>query len=210
MSSAAIYGNGIRGSLHQVDGPDGIVLTHGAGGNSESPLLVAVADAFEEAGISVLRYDLPFRQKRRFGGPSPGNAASDQEGLVAAVEFLRAKVGGRVLLGGQSYGGRMGSMVAAARPGVADALLLLSYPLHPPGRPLDLRTGHFTDIRCPVLFVQGTRDPFGTPEELDWARKLIPAPNSVSRIEGAGHDLKQGKFDVPGLVVRPLLHPQSV
>lgn len=210
MSSAAVYGDGIRGVLHTAGGPDGLVLTHGAGGNCESGLLIAVAEGLASAGLTVLRCDLPFRQKRRFGAPSPSNAAGDREGLRKAVEFLRSKVTGQILLGGQSYGGRMASMLAAEDPEVAGGLLLLSYPLHPPGRPHDLRTAHFPSIRNRVLFIHGSRDPFGTPEELDSARKLIPAPNSVSRIEGAGHDLKQGKFDVAGMVVRPLLHPERV
>lgn len=210
MSSAAIYGDGIRGFLHAAGGPDGLVLTHGAGGNCESALLVTVAEAFAAAGVNVLRCDLPFRQRRRFGAPSPANAAADREGLRKALEFLRAKASGRILLGGQSYGGRMASMLAAEDPGVASGLLLLSYPLHPAGRPLDVRTAHFPAIRTPVLFVHGTRDPFGTPAELDLARKLIPAPNAVRWIEGAGHDLKQGKFDVAGQIVRPLLHPEGV
>jgi predicted alpha/beta-hydrolase family hydrolase len=209
MSSAAIYGEGLRGFLHTAAGPDGLVLTHGAGGNCESALLVAVAEAFAAAGVSVLRCDLPFRLARRFGGPSPANAASDRAGLRRAVEFLRGKVSGRIFLGGQSYGGRMASILAAEDPALAERLLLLSYPLHPPGRPLDLRTAHFPDIRIPVLFVQGTRDPFATQEELDAARKLIPAPTSVSRVEGAGHDLKQGKFDIAGLIVRPFLQERQ-
>lgn len=210
MSSAAVYGDGIRGFLHAASGDSGLVLTHGAGGNCESALLVAVAEAFAAAGVTVLRCDLPFRQKRRFGAPSPANAAADREGLRKAVEFLRSKGSGRILLGGQSYGGRMASVLVAEDPAVADWLLLLSYPLHPPGRPLDVRTAHFPSIRTPVLFVHGTRDPFGAPEEIDAARKLIPAPNAVRWIEGAGHDLKQGKFDVAGQVVDPLLHPQRI
>jgi predicted alpha/beta-hydrolase family hydrolase len=210
MSSAAIYGNGIRGVFDQATGPDGLVLTHGAGGNADSALLAAVAAAFLEAGVSVLRCDLPFRQKRRFGGPTPSDAARDQAGLAEAAAYVRSKITGRVLMGGQSYGGRMASMLAAREPDVADALLLLSYPLHPPGRPVDLRTSHFHEIRKPVLFVQGTRDPFATPEELELARKLIPARNTVSLVHGVGHDLKQGKFDIAELVVTPLLHPERL
>lgn len=209
MSSVAIYGEGLRGFLHAASGESGLVLTHGAGGNCESALLVAVAEAFAAAGVTVLRCDLPFRQKRRFGAPSPSNAASDREGLRKAVEFLRTKARGPILLGGQSYGGRMASMLAAEETKIAGALLLLSYPLHPPGRPLDVRTAHFPSIRIPVLFVHGTRDPFGTPEELDAARKLIPSPTSVSWVEGAGHDLKQGKFDVAALAVEPALRALS-
>ena len=198
------------GTLHPAKGPDALVLTHGAGGNSHSPLLIAVANAFVEAGVTVLRYDLPFRQKRRSGAPSPANAAADQEGLREAAAYLRTIATGRVFMGGQSYGGRMASMLLATDPSVADGLMLLSYPLHPPGQPRKLRTAHLPNLRVPTHFVSGTRDPFGSIDEIDAARALIPAPTTLAVVEGAGHDLKRGQFDVAELAVRPLLHPQSV
>ncbi|MES1260664.1 MAG: alpha/beta fold hydrolase, partial [Acidobacteriota bacterium] len=84
----------------------GLVLTHGAGGNSRAPLLVALDEALTAAGILVIRYDLPFRQKRPFGPPSPAGAADDRAGLREAVVKMRGLAGERVLLGGHSYGGR--------------------------------------------------------------------------------------------------------
>ncbi len=92
----------------------------------------------------------------------------------------------------------------------ADALLLLSYPLHPPKKPQQLRTAHFPNLRTPALFVQGTSDPFGRLEELRQALKLIPAATGLSVIEKAGHDLARGKFDLPTLITKPfreLTHP---
>src|SRR5208283_483441 len=111
-------------------------------------------------GVCVLRYDLPFRQKRPHGPPSPSTSAADREGLRDAVAAMRAIVPGRVFLGGQSYGGRQASMLAAECPQLAAALLLLSYPLHPPGKPEQPRTAHFPALRTPSLFVHGPRDPF--------------------------------------------------
>src|SRR5258708_23400237 len=104
----------VRGFLHQPTSPpvDGLVLTHGAGGNSQSGLLLAVAEAFAGAGFSVLRCDLPFRQARSFGPPHPAGAARDRAGLKNAVAALREFAPGRVFLGGQSYGGRPGTLLA--------------------------------------------------------------------------------------------------
>jgi predicted alpha/beta-hydrolase family hydrolase len=103
-----------------------MVLTHGAGSNCAAPLLVAVATAFCDAGITVLRCDLPFRQRRPSGPPSPSTAEADRAGLRAAVAALREIIKGPVILAGHSYGGRQASMLAADVPDVAAALLLLS------------------------------------------------------------------------------------
>lgn len=203
--SVAVSADGVDGFLHAASGPDGLVLTHGAGGNAAMPLLVAVAKAFVEAGVTVLRCNLPFRQTRTSGPPSPANAATDQEGLRLAAERLRRNASGRIFLGGQSYGGRMASMLAASDSGIAQGLLLLSYPLHPPGRPEKLRTAHFPSLRTRTLFVLGTKDPFAGVEELELQRKLIPAATVVRVIDGAGHDLKRGKFDVASEIAAPFL-----
>jgi uncharacterized protein len=166
-------------------------LTHGAGSNMHAPLLVRMAEALEEAGYMVLRYDLPFRRQRAKGPPFPAQAPLDREGIVKAVEALRCKAKGRVFAGGHSYGGRQSAMAAAERAGMAGALLLLSYPLHPPGKPEQKRTAFFGDLRIPALFVHGTADPFGSLEELREAMALIPAPTDLLPVEGAGHDLKR-------------------
>jgi predicted alpha/beta-hydrolase family hydrolase len=184
----------VRGMLHRParENGDAIVLTHGAGANAGSPLLVALAEAFAEAGFLVLRCDLPFRQARRTGPPSPRGAATDRIGLRRAVIALRALTPGRVFLGGHSYGGRQATMLAAAEPDLAAALVALSYPLHPPTRPADLRTAHFDALTTPTLFVHGTRDPFGTIGEVRTALSLIPAPTRLLEIDGAAHDLGRG------------------
>src|SRR5438874_13604185 len=98
----------IRGFLHFPENPngDGLVFTHGAGGNAKGALLVAIAEVFCEAGFAVLRCDLPFRQSRPSGPPRPGDAVSDREGLKNAVAAMRKHLSKRLFLGGQSYGGR--------------------------------------------------------------------------------------------------------
>ena len=103
---------------------------------------------------------------------------------------MRRLAPGRVFAGGHSYGGRQTAMVAAERPGLADGLLVLAYPLHPPRKPEQPRTAFFAEWRTPALFVHGTRDPFGTVEELRAAMERIPARVDLLAVEGAGHDLK--------------------
>ncbi len=181
------------------------MLTHGAGGNARAPLLVALGNAFAARGLAVLRYDLPFRQASRTAPPRPSGAARDREGLRTAVAAMKARVGGRVFLGGQSYGGRQASMLTAGEPGLVDGLLLLSYPLHPPGRPAELRTAHLPKLGAPALFAHGSRDPFGTLEEIEAARRLIPAPTALVAVQGAGHDLFRAPKRAAGDVVTEIV-----
>ncbi len=197
----------IDGFLHVPSNrpQDGLVLTHGAGGNCRSPLLVAVANAFADAGLLVLRFDLPFRRKRSFGPPFPGRSAEDRQGLRTAVSELRRQLPGRVFAGGHSYGGRQASILASEDPGIADALLLLSYPLHPPRKPDQLRTVHFDQLVIPSFFIHGKNDPFGSVSEMLQALPLIPAKTELSVVEGAEHGLSNGAFDITGLVVEPFL-----
>lgn len=159
---------------------------------------MALAEAFSEAGITVLRFDLPYRQKKSFGPPSPGGAELDREGIRRAAAALRKLAPGRIVLGGLSYGGRQTTMLAAEDPSVADGLLLLSYPLHPPGRPEQLRTAHLPRLKAPSLFVHGTKDPFGAIDEMRAALQLIPSPTSLIVAEGVGHDLGYGRKTASG------------
>lgn len=166
-----------------------LLLTHGAGSNRNAPLLVALANAFSGHAIEVTRYDLPYRQDRAHGPPRPGDAARDREGLREQILKIREKHPSQIWLGGHSYGGRQASMLAAESPELADRLLLLSYPLHAPGKPEQLRTAHFPKLTRPVFFVHGSRDSFGTLAELKSATASIPAPVQLLEIEGSGHDL---------------------
>jgi hypothetical protein len=207
----------VRGFLHSPESAnrDALVLTHGAGSNCTAPLLVALSEAFAGRGYVVLRCDLPFRQERRTGPPFPGNAERDRAGLRNAVAVLRKNVAGRIFLGGHSYGGRQATLLCAAEPDLVKseliaALLLLSYPLHPPRKPEQLRVQHLPSLRAPSLFVHGTRDPFGSVEEMTKALQLIPAKTELMKVEGAGHDLgfkgKTERKELPGnILVRALV-----
>jgi uncharacterized protein len=196
----------VRGFLHEAAQASGagLVLTHGAGANCQSKLLIALANAFSNAGYLVLRCDLPFRQSRPHGPPFPAMAARDREGLHRAVDVLRSQAPGRIFLGGHSYGGRQGSMLAAEQPQLVAGLLLLSYPLHPPRKPAELRTAHFPQLKTPSLFVHGGRDPFGSHDEMKTALALIPAQATLLEIEGAGHELlgKKANEDLPVRIVQ--------
>lgn len=194
----------VVGFLHRPAGTPraGLVLTHGAGSNSLSPMLIALAQAFCDAEWMVLRCDLPFRQVWKTGPPR-GSAARDQQGLHAAITLLQRYTSAPVFLGGHSYGGRMASMLAADHPGLVEKLLLLSYPLHPPKQPASLRTAHFPSLQTPALFVHGSRDGFGTTEEITAALKLIPAKTELLSIVSAGHELmtKRNQEELPAMIV---------
>ena len=195
MDMNQIDQDGVKGTLERGSSEFALVLTHGAGSNSNAALLKAVSARLGEHGWTVLRCDLPFRQKHA-GSPRPAEAAGDREGLRQAVRVLREEVGpgARLFLGGQSYGGRQATMLAAEDAGLdAVGLLLTSYPLHPPGRPQQLRTAHLPSLRLPAFFAHGSRDAFGTREEMEQALKIIPATTQLFIVDGAGHDLGGGK-----------------
>ena len=181
----------VRGFLHSPENPNGdaLILTHGAGSDCTSPLLVTLGEAFATHGYAVLRCDLPYRQERRTGPPFPGNAERDRAGLRNAVAAIRKRVAGRIFLGGHSYGGRQSTMLCAEKPDLVSGLLLLSYPLHSPRKPEQLRIQHLPNLRTQSLFVQGTRDPFGSIEEINKALRLVSAKTELMKVEGAGHDL---------------------
>ena len=167
-----------------------LLLTHGAGSNRDSPLLIAIDQALSTAGVTVVRYNLSYRQTRPSGPPGRGDAEKDRAGLSAEVRLLRERGAGKLILGGHSYGGRQSSILASEDRTIADGLLLLSYPLHPPRKPQDLRTVHLPALCTKSLFVHGTRDPFGSIPELESALTLIPAETRLIAIDGAGHELK--------------------
>ena len=161
-----------------------LLLAPGAGADRDHHTLRAVADAV--APMPVERMDFPARKAGRRGVDRPAVAVAAvvaEADALCATSRIRA---GRLALGGRSFGGRMCSMaVAEGLP--AAGLVLLSYPLHPPGRPEVLRVDHFADIAVPCLFVSGDRDPFGTPEELERELRRIAAPVELVIVPGA-HD----------------------
>ena len=202
----------VRGRMHtpHIANGDALILTHGAGSDCNAPLVVALAETFCVRGYTVLRCDLPYRQERRTGPPFPGNAERDRTGLRNAVAAIRKHVSGKIFLGGHSYGGRQSTILCAAEPHLVSVLLLLSYPLHPPRKPEQLRTQHLPNLHTPSLFVHGTRDPFGSIEEMKKALQLISAKNGLVEVEGAGHDLGfKGKNSLPELPARILARWQD-
>lgn len=169
---------------------DGLVLTHGAGGDRDHHTLLAIADGL--APLPVERINFPYRDQ------SPGRRPPDRAPkllafLHEAIPAIAQRLGtdpGRLVLGGRSMGGRMCSMaVAEGLP--AAGLVLLSYPLHPPKKPGNLRTAHFDAITVPCLFISGDRDPFGTPDEFDTHLSSINAPVTTVWLSGKGHDPKK-------------------
>lgn len=191
----------IAGVAHEPDGaPTGVVLlTHGAGGSREAPLLGRICDEWARRGWLAIRYNLPYRRRRPKGPPS-GSAAADQAGIIEAIELAHTLSDGPVLVGGHSYGGRMTSMVAAQGADLA-GLTLFSYPLHPPGKPERARTEHLPQITVPTVFTHGTADPFGSIEELTQAAALLGGTSEIVEITGARHDLASKTLDVPALAV---------
>jgi predicted alpha/beta-hydrolase family hydrolase len=192
----------IAGIAHEPTGKakGAVLLTHGAGGSRESPLLVRICDEWARRGWLAVRYNLPYRQRRPKGPPS-GTAAKDQAGVVEAIALAHTLTDGPVIAGGHSYGGRMTSMVIAEGAAAVDVLMLFSYPLHPPGKPERARTDHLPRITVPTVFTHGTADPFGRIDELRPAAALIPAPIEIVEVTGARHDLGSKTLDVPALAV---------
>jgi predicted alpha/beta-hydrolase family hydrolase len=173
-----------------VDGPDTarstVVLAHGAGNFMDSPFLETIAGGLARAGIRVLRFEFPYMQKRREDGrrrPPDRQAVLDQ----AWRDVVRSLGGGeRLVIGGKSLGGRIATRVADEVG--ARGVICLGYPFHPPGRPERLRTAHLAELATPALLVQGTRDPFGRPEEV--ARYHLSDRIRVVWIEDGDHDLR--------------------
>jgi uncharacterized protein len=177
----------------------GLVLTPGASAGRDQPALVAIDDALAPDGVVVERIDFPYRLAgRRAPDKAPVMVASVED----AAHMLAQRVGvplTRIALGGRSMGGRMCSMaVADGLP--AAGLALVSYPLHPPGKPDKLRTEHLPSLAVPCLFVSGTRDAFGTPAELEAATGAIAGPVTHAWIEGGDHGLRGKDAEVAAIV----------
>ncbi|HEY8527345.1 MAG TPA: alpha/beta family hydrolase [Acidimicrobiales bacterium] len=162
------------------------LLFPGAGSDREHPSLVALEKALP---VPVVRADFPYRREgRKAPDRAPKLIACVREEAAALAESAGVAPD-RIVLGGRSMGGRMCSMaVAEGLP--AAGLVLVSYPLHPPGRPDKLRIDHLPALDVPCLFVSGTRDPFGSPEELEHHTAAIPGPVTHVWIEGGRHELK--------------------
>lgn len=189
--------DGVVASVHRPDGEPRavVVLAHGAGGNRHAAILRAYADDLVERGMAVARIDLPYRQRRPKGPPSPSTAADDRAGIAAACRRFRELSAGPLVVGGHSYGGRQASMLLAEDHEHADVLFLSSYPLHPPGKPDRLRVEHLPVLTVPTLVIHGRSDPFATPNELAAAVALIDAPTHIVTV-AAPHSLNPTRSGV--------------
>ncbi len=182
-------------------GAQGLLLTPGAGANRDAHTLVALERAV--APLPCLRMDFPYRLAGKRAPDKAPVAVAHLMDAAAAFVAHRQIDPSRLVLGGRSYGGRMCSMaVAEGLP--AAGLVLLSYPLHPPGRPDSLRVGHFPDITVPVLVISGTADPFGSPDEFAAHLPAIRGPVTTVWLNG-GHDPK-GKDAATAAAVLEWLH----
>jgi hypothetical protein len=176
-----------------VTAPGGLLLFPGAGSSSTHPSLIAIEHAV--APLPCRRVDFPYRLA---GRKAPDRAPV----LLNAVREAASAMTRPLLLGGRSMGGRMCSLAVgdALDPLPAAGLVLICYPLHPPGKPDQLRVEHFPRLTVPCLFVSGTKDAFGSPDELQRWTATIAAPVSHHWLEGKGHDLKGCDQAISGIV----------
>jgi uncharacterized protein len=177
-------------SAYRIDGPRDaphtLVLAHGAGAPMDSPFMNRVASGVAAHGVRVVRFEFPYMAKRR---ESRGRGAPDRPAVLEARwKEVVADLGGgpRLFLGGKSMGGRIASMVADEVS--ARGLVCLGYPFHPPGAPAKLRTAHLEKLKTPTLILQGTRDSFGSREEI--AAYALSPSIAVHYLEGGDHSFK--------------------
>jgi len=173
-----------------------LILGHGAGANQLSGFMQLFAGGLAARGLDTMTFNFLYtEQGRRSPDPKPRLESCYAAVINAALKHKKLK-GNRLVIGGKSMGGRIGSQVAANKEVAEDwdgrlaGLVFLGYPLHPPGKPEQLRDQHLKDIRAPMLFVQGTRDAFGTPDELQEVIKRLRLPATLHIIEGGDHSFK--------------------
>jgi predicted alpha/beta-hydrolase family hydrolase len=174
-----------------------LILGHGAGANQLSGFMRLFAAGLAERGLDVVTFNfLYMEQGRKIPDPAP-RLESCYHAVIDAVVKHKDLKGNRLVIGGKSMGGRIASQVAASQPDDIDGLVFLGYPLHPPGRPDKLRSEHLPKIKVPMLFVQGSRDAFGTKEEIAGLIKKLKLPAELYPIEGGDHSLKVPKSAGP-------------
>lgn len=179
-----------------------LILAHGAGANQTSDFMVHYATALAARGIDTVTFNFLYTEKGKRLPDRPDKLEACYGAVIrAANDGAFGKKRGRLAIGGKSMGGRIASHMVAQAPADDDgiaALVFLGYPLHPPGDPDKLRAKHLADIRAPMLFVQGSRDAFGTPDELRPILRKLKAPADLYAVDGGGHSL-----DVPKRGARP-------
>lgn len=169
-----------------------LILAHGAGAPADSPFMEELSEALEREGIATVRFEFPYMQKRRLDGKKrpPDREPALLEYYSGVVDQIRNELGsgGRILVGGKSMGGRMASILAGRRDGI-DGVVCFGYPFHPPGKLDRWRTAHFSHLKCRMLVLQGTRDPFGKPAEMPGHEQELAAI-SLRWLDGGNHDFQ--------------------
>lgn len=174
-----------------------IILGHGAGANQSSPFMRLFANGLAERGFDAMTFNFIYSERGR-GAPDPkARLESCYLAVIEAAKEQKKLRGNRIVIGGKSMGGRIASQVAAAGAKDIAGLVFLGYPLHPPGRLDKMRDAHLKDINAPTLFIQGTRDPFGTPDELRVVIKRDKLKATIYVIEGGDHSFKVPKSAGP-------------
>ena len=172
-----------------------LLLGHGAGANQTSAFMVMFAGALADRGIDVVTFNFLYAEQGRGAPDRNDKLEACYRAAIAGVGREGKLKSNRLMIGGKSMGGRIASQVAAQTDDGLAGLVFLGYPLHPPGNPEKLRSEHLARIRLPMLFVQGSRDTFGTPDELRPIIKKLKA--SLYAIEGGDHSFKVAKKSVP-------------
>jgi predicted alpha/beta-hydrolase family hydrolase len=170
-----------------------LILAPGAGAPQTHPWMVAVARALTDRGIEVITFNFLYAEEKRRAPDRNGVLEATWRAVIDAVRSRSAVARRRLLIGGKSMGGRIATQVAAQKDVDVAGLVLLGYPLHPPGKPQQLRAAHLPDVRAPMLFVQGSRDPFGTPEELGPIVERLGPGTRLFVVEGGDHSLAVSK-----------------
>jgi predicted alpha/beta-hydrolase family hydrolase len=170
-----------------------LLLGHGAGGDQLSSFMRMFAGGMADRGFDAMTFNFLYSELGR-GGPDPkAKLESCYRSVIQAALSLKKLKSNQLIIGGKSMGGRIGSQVAAAEGSMISGLVFLGYPLHPPGKPEQLRDAHLKDIRAPMFFLQGTRDAFGRPDELRAVIKRDRLPATLNEIEGGDHSFKVPK-----------------
>jgi predicted alpha/beta-hydrolase family hydrolase len=167
-----------------------LILGHGAGSGQTSGFMVTFANALAARGIDVVTFNFSYIERGRHV-PDPGDRLEAcYRAVIDAARAHKKLKGNKLAIGGKSMGGRIASQVAAKGLDDLTGLVFLGYPLHPPGKPEQLRSKHLPNIKAPMLFVQGSRDSFGTPEELRPLLKTLKTPCKLYEVVGGDHSLK--------------------
>jgi hypothetical protein len=173
-----------------------LILGHGAGAGQRNTFMVDFAGALSALGIDVVTFNFLYTEQ---GRKIPDRAPALESCYRAVIEGVRAEVDSArrsLFIGGKSMGGRIATQVAAADPALpVGGLVLLGYPLHPPGKPAERRDKHLPAIARPMLFVQGTRDAFGTPAELTPIIGSLPPPSTLHVVQNGDHSFKLSRKD---------------